>query len=203
MKTFLFIVLVFNSTFLIAQKKKNRFDISSNAEARVLVMKAVGNNMLSKDFGAFYGFGFGGQLMTPIQFGLSLDYNLLFGDAKYGRENFVGNLGSHQLSNIDFSIVHRNEIIEDFSIEEFAGISFYRLRSTVYPSHQKYTEGQGGFNIGAKALYNLDREGIQQFVFGAKGNAYFSGTNNENKDVQKYYRKSFFLGFTFGYRYNF
>lgn len=203
MRLFFTFFLLFGLVFSFGQKKKNRFDITSNAEARVIAMKALGNNMLSKDFGFFYGFGFGGQLMTPVNFGVGLDYNLLFGDAKYGRENYVGNLGSQRLTDVDVSIIHKDQINEEFSVEEFAGISFYRLNSILYPGNEKYSEGRGGFHIGMKGLYNLDREGIQQFVFGVKGNAYFSGTNNENTDVENYYRKSFFVGLTFGYRYNF
>lgn len=72
-------------------------DISSNAEARIVWMKGLGNNFLAKDFNDFYGVGAGGQLMTPINFGLELNYNLMFSSVKYGHENKVGNLGSQKL----------------------------------------------------------------------------------------------------------
>lgn len=203
MRTIITIFMLLNFVFSFGQKKKNRLDITSNIEARVLAMKGLGNNTLAKDFGVFYGFGAGGQLMTPINFGVSIDYNILFGDVKYGHQNYFGNLGSQRLTNVDLSIVHKNFVTEEFFVEEYGGLSFYRLNSTLYPGKEKYTEGRGGFHLGLKGVYNLDREGYQQFVVGIKGNAYYSGTNNENPDIEKYYRRSFFAGLTFGYRYNF
>jgi len=203
MKRILFFIFLCISVFGFSQKKKKKLDVVSNIEARVLVMKALGNNYLAKDFGVFYGFGFGGQLMTPMNFGIGLDYNLLFGDVKYGHQNLSGNLGSQNLTNIGINIIHRDYISEDFFLEESAGFSIYRLKSSLYPGNEKYTEGNGGYNLGLNLVYTLDREGFQQFVFGAKGNGYFSKTYNENPDIRKYYSRSFLAGFTLGYRYNF
>lgn len=203
MKRFLLFVFLCFSIFGFSQKKKSKLDVVSNIETRVLVMKAFGNNTLSKDFGAFYGFGFGGQLMTPINFGIGLDYNLLFGDVKYGHQNIFGNLGSQNLTNISLSIIHRDYLSEELFFEESAGFSIYRLKSSLYPGKEKFTEGNGGYNIGLNLVYTLDREDRQQFVFGAKGNGYFSKTYNENPEIKKYYSCSFFAGLSIGYRYNF
>ena len=203
MRKIFLLFLLLNIVFLQAQKKRKSMDITSDLEVRALAVKALGNNTLSKDFGVFYGVGAGGQLMTPTNFGVGIEYNLLFGDVKYGRENYFGNLGSQRLTSIDLSIIHKNDISEDFFIEQQAGFSLYRLNSTLYPGNEKYSEGRGGFHLGAKAVFTIDREGHQQFVFGAKGNAYFSGTNNENAKIEKYYRQSFLVSLSFGYRYHF
>lgn len=186
-----------------AQKKRKSLDITSNLEGRFLAMKAFGNNSLSKDFGFFYGFGFSGQLMTPLNFGLGLDYNLMFSNVKYGRQNRVGDLGSPQLTQISLNVIHRDILSEDFFLEEFVGLSIYRLQSSLYPGKEKFTEGNGGYNAGLNAVYTLDREGRQQFVFGVRGSGYFSSSYNENKAVKKYYSRSFLAGLSVAYRYNF
>lgn len=178
-------------------------DISSNAEARIVWMKGLGNNFLAKDFNDFYGVGAGGQLMTPINFGLELNYNLMFSSVKYGHENKVGNLGSQKLSEINLSIVHKNSINEDLSIEQSVGFSILRLNSTLYPGNESYSEGKGGLSLQLKGVYTLDNEGTQQFVLGIKGNTFSSGTVNQNPEIQKYYRTSFLIGVTASYRYNF
>ena len=200
-KTALLFLLAF-SILSFAQKSK-KMDVVSNLEMRVLGMKALGNNSLAKDLGMFYGFGFGGQLMTPKNFGLGLDYNLLFSDVKYGRENIFGNLGSQRLSMITAKLIHKDWLSEDFFLEENVGFNLYRLNSTIIPGKEKYTEGNGGYHLGLQLVYTLDREGFQQFVFGATGNGYFANVNNENKAIEKYFSRSFLVGLSFGYRYNF
>ncbi len=202
MKRFLLIIFLGFSTFAFTQKKK-KLDIVSNIEARVPVMKALGNNILSKDFGVFYGFGFGGQLMTPLNFGIGLDYNLLFSDVKPLHQNMFGELGSQRLTEISLKLIHRDYLSEDIFLEESAGFSIYRLNSLVIPGKEKYTQGNGGYNIGLNLVYTVDREGYQQFVLGAKGNGYFANVNNENPDIEKYYSRSVLVGLTIGYRYNF
>lgn len=184
-------------------QNKDRFDIVSNVETRVVWMKALGNNTMAKDMNAFFGVGFGGQLMTPTRFGVGLDYNLLFSDVKYGRENYFGNLGSQTLHNFDFYLVHKEELSEDFSLEESFGVSFYKLKSILYPGNETYIQGRGGFNLGLKAVFNVDLEGHQNIFAGIRGNSYSSGVVNEDPHIQNYYRKSFFIGFSFGYRYQF
>lgn len=178
-------------------------DVVSNLEMRVLGVKALGNNSLAKDLGMFYGFGFGGQLMTPKNFGLGLDYNLLFSDVKYGRENIFGNLGSQRFSVITAKLIHKDWLSEEFFLEESAGFNLYRLNSILIPGKEKYTEGNGGYHLGLQLVYTLDREGFQQFVFGASGNGYFANIKNENREIEKYFSRSFLVGLSFGYRYNF
>lgn len=202
MRKLIFLLLIFGSSLCFAQKK-DRLDITSNVEVRTLVLKPIGNNTLAKDFRPFFGVGIGGQLMTPIHFGVGLDYNILWSDVKYGHEAKFGNLGSQQLANVNLHLIHKDEIDEDFSIEEYAGVTFYRLTSLMYPGKEKYSEGRGGISFGAKGIYTLDNEGIQQFVFGINASTYSSGVTNENSEIQKYYRSSFFLNFNLGYRINF
>ncbi len=197
---FLFLMFVVLTN---AQQKKKGLDVTSNLEVRAVGMKAVGNNVLAKDFNSFYGIGAGGQLMSPIHFGVALDYNIMFSGVKYGHENIVGNLGSQKLSEIALSVVHRDELSVDFAIEESIGFSVLRLNSKLYPGKDAYSEGRGGLVVQLKGVYTLDNEGTQQFVFGVKANTYSSGVVNENAEIQKYYRKSFLIGLTAGYRYNF
>ena len=48
------------SVLATAQKKKKYFDdVVSNADAKIILLKPVGNNHLSKDYSTFFGFGFG------------------------------------------------------------------------------------------------------------------------------------------------
>ena len=202
MKRFLIFILLIFSTFFHAQKKK-KMDVVSNVEGRFLVMKALGNNTFSKDLGVFYGFGFGGQLMTPINFGLGLDYNVLFSDVKYGHQNLFGELGSQRLTEISLKLIHRDELSEEFFLEESAGFTLYSLNSLLIPGKENFKQKNGGFNAGLNLVYTLDREGYQQFVLGAKANGYFSNVYNENPEIKKYFSRALFVGFAFGYRYNF
>ena len=75
------------STVFFAQKKKNVLDVVSNIEVKMIAMKPLGNNHLAKLLMPFYGFGFGGNLITPINFGVGVDYNVLFSNVKYGEQN--------------------------------------------------------------------------------------------------------------------
>lgn len=186
------------------QKKKNGLDVVSNIEAKMIVMKPIGNNHLAELLSPFYGFGFAGNLMTPINFGVGLDYNVLFSNVKYGDQNRYGNIGSPTITNIDFYLTHREIMSEDFSIEEMAGFSFYRHTNLLIDSkNQKIKNNATGFNVGGKALYNLDREGHQQVFVAGKVNFYFTNVFNENSEIQKFYNRSTFLSLNVGYRYNF
>lgn len=192
------------STFFFGQKKKNGLDVVSNIETKMIVMNPIGNNHLSKLLMPFYGFGFGGNLITPINFGVGLDYNVLFSNVKYGEENRYGNIGSPTITNIDFYLTHREIISEEFSIEEMAGFSFYRQTNLlVNAKNQKLKENASGFNLGGKALYTLDREGYQQVFFAAKINVYLNNVYNEKPAIKKFYNRSTFLSLGLGYRYNF
>ena len=39
--------------------------------------------------------------MTPINFGIGLDYNVLFSNVKYGNENMAGSIGSVSYTHLD------------------------------------------------------------------------------------------------------
>lgn len=203
MRIKLLLFLVFPILFF-SQKKKNGLDVVSNIEVKMIAMKPIGNNHLSKLLMPFYGFGFGGNLMTPINFGVGLDYNVLFSNVKYGEQNRYGNIGSPTITNIDVYLTHREMISEDFSIEEMAGFSFYRQTNLLVDAKsQKIKDNATGFNLGGKALYTLDREGYQQVFIAGKINFYFNNIFNENPEIQKFYNRSTFLSLNVGYRYNF
>ena len=190
--------------FFFGQKKNNKFDVVSNIEVKMIAMKPMGNNHLAKLLMPFYGFGFGGNLMTPINFGIGLDYNILFSNVKYGEENRYGRIGSPTITNIDIYITHREKISEDFFVEEMAGFSYYRqINLFIDANGLKLKENASGFNLGGKALYTLDREGYQQVFLAAKVNFYFTNVYNENSEIQKFYNQSTFLSLNIGYRYNF
>lgn len=203
MRIKLLLFLVFPILFF-GQKKKNGLDVVSNIEVKMIAMKPIGDNHLSKLLMPFYGFGFGGNLMTPINFGVGLDYNVLFSNVKYCEQNRYGNIGSPTITNIDIYLTHREMISEDFSVEEMAGFSFYRQTNLlVDEKSQKIKDNATGFNLGGKALYTLDREGYQQVFIAGKVNFYFNNIYNENPAVQKFYNRSTFLSLNVGYRYNF
>ena len=192
------------STVFFAQKKKNVLDVVSNIEVKMIAMKPLGNNHLAKLLMPFYGFGFGGNLMTPINFGVGVDYNVLFSNVKYGEQNRYGNIGSPTITNIDVYLTHREIISEDFSLEEMAGFSFYRQTNLLVDAkNQKLKDNATGFNLGAKGLYTLDREGYQQVFISGKVNLYFTNIYNANTEIKKFYDRSIFLSFDMGYPYNF
>ena len=192
------------STVFFAQKKKNVLDVVSNIEVKMIAMKPLGNNHLAKLLMPFYGFGFGGNLMTPINFGVGVDYNVLFSNVKYGEQNRYGNIGSPTITNIDVYLTHREIISEDFSLEEMAGFSFYRQTNLLVDAkNQKLKDNATGFNLGAKGLYTLDREGYQQVFISGKVNLYFTNIYNGNTEIKKFYDRSIFLSFDMGYPYNF
>ena len=107
-------LLVLISTTAFSQKKRKGLDVVSNIDVKVLAMKPLGNNSLAKHLQPFYGFGFGGNLMTPINFGVGLDYSELFSNVKYGSQNLYGNLGSPRMTVVDVFLTHRENISEDF-----------------------------------------------------------------------------------------
>ena len=193
------------SVLVFAQKKKKYFDdVVSNADAKIILLKPVGNNHLSKDYSTFFGFGFGGNLMTPINFGIGLDYNVLFSNVKYGNENMAGSIGSPVLTIADLFISHRDKLSEDFQVEEMIGFSFYSHTNLFnYQKNQKYKNTGNGLNLGGRIIYNLDMEGYQQVFLAGKINLYYTNVFNENKEIQKYYDRSVFLSLGLGYRYNF
>lgn len=193
---FLFPLLFF------AQKKK--LDVVSNIEAKVIALKPLGNNALAKNLQPFYGFSFGGNLMTPINFGIGLDYNVLFSNVKFEQSHLYGNIGSPQLTMIDVYFTHREKISEDFLVEELAGFSYYSQSNLfIDQKSEKQKNAGSGFNLGAKAIYILDPEGYQAVFLAGKFNYYSTNIYNENPEIQKYYNRSYFLSLSLGYRFNF
>jgi len=203
MRLYTALFLVFSS-FVFSQKNKKGLDVVSNIEAKVIVLKPIGNNSLAKNLQPFYGFGFSGNLMTPINFGIGVDYNMLFSNVKYDRQNIYGNLGSPRMTIIDVFLTHRENISEEFLVEEMAGFGYYN-HSSLYidGEHQKLKNAGMGFNLGGKAIYILDPEGYQAVFVAGKLNYYATNIYNENPDIQKYFNHSVFLSLNVGYRFNF
>lgn len=196
------LLLMISPALFLSQKRKKGLDVVSNIDVKVLAMKPIGNNWLAKDLQAFYGFGFGGNLMTPINFGVGIDYSAYFSNVDYGRRNSYGNLGSPRMTVIDAFLTHRDEISEDFYIEEMAGFSFYRLTNNFIDlGSEQLKEKAVGFHLGGKVIYTLD--GPQQVFVAGKANFYFGNTFNENADIRRYYSRSVLLSLSLGYRYNF
>ena len=202
MMNILSIALLLFTTLFFAQKKK--LDVVSNIEAKMIAMKPIGNNSLAKDLQPFYGFSFAGNLMTPINFGIGLDYSVIFSNVKLDKTNIYGNIGSPQLTMIDAFITHRENISEDFLVEEMAGFTYYNLTNLFIDEKKEKQKNPGvGFNLGGKAIYILDPEGYQAVIVAAKFNYYSNNQYNENPEIQKYYNRSFFLSLSLGYRFNF
>ena len=194
-------LLVLISTTAFSQKKRKGLDVVSNIDVKVLAMKPLGNNSLAKDLQPFYGFGFGGNLMTPINFGIGLDYGEYFSNVKYGEQNLYGNIGSPRMTVVDVFLTHRENISDDFMVEEMAGFSYYRLTNLYLDKSEKLRNNAMGFHLGGKAIYTLD--GPQQVFAALKANFYYGNVYNENPEIRKYYSNSTFLSLSVGYRYNF
>ena len=200
MRIFIFLLILI-STAAYSQKKRKGLDVVSNIDVKVLAMKPLGNNSLAKDLQPFYGFGFGGNLMTPINFGVGLDYSEYFSNVKYGEQNLYGNIGSPRMTVVDVFLTHRENISDDFMVEEMAGFSYYRLTNLYLDKSEKLRNNAMGFHLGGKAIYTLD--GPQQVFAALKANFYYGNVYNENPEIRKYYSNSTFLSLSLGYRYNF
>lgn len=204
MMRFLLSVFCLISSVVFSQKKKKTLDVVSNIEAKVIMMQPVGNNFLAKTMQPFYGFGFSGNLMTPINFGIGLDYNVLFTNVKAEQINVYGNLGAPRMTNIELYLTHRDKLSEDFSLEEMAGFSYYSLVTTLFDDkNYKFNDGGMGFNLGGKLLYTVDLEGYQQLFISGKVNFYYSDVYNENPGIRRFFSRSTLLSLSVGYRYNF
>lgn len=201
MRRIFILITLMISTFAFSQKRKYKLDVVSNIDVKVLALKPFGNNALAKNLEPFYGFGFGGNLMTPINFGIGLDYNVLFSNVKYDQKNLYGNLGSPKMTMVDLYLTHRENISEEFLVEEMAGFSYYNQSNLLIEENLKLKNSGMGFNLGAKAIYVL--EGAQQVFVAGKFNFYSNNIYNENPEIRKYYSKSNFLSLSLGYRYQF
>lgn len=204
MRRLLLVILLGFGTLIFSQKKKKKLDVISNIETKVIVLQPIGHNSLARDLKPFYGFAFSGNLMTPINFGIGVDYNVLFSNVKYERKNIYGKIGSPKLTIIDLFLTHRENISEEFLVEEMAGFSYYNHTSLFTELKNEKLNNKGiGFNVGGKAIYILDPEGYQAVFVAGKMNYYTTKIYNENPEIQKYFDHSTFLSVSFGYRYNF
>ncbi|WP_156831978.1 hypothetical protein [Kaistella palustris] len=191
------------ASLVFGQKKKNTPDVVSNIEAKIIAMKPVGNNSLAKDLEPFYGFAFGGNLMTPVNFGVGMNYNMLFSNVKYGHQNLYGNVGSPKMTVIDAFLTHRENISEDFMVEEMAGFSYFNYTAVFLDIKDKKLKSNGlGFKIGAKALYVLDPLGYQSVFVEGNLRSFSAPVYNENPDIKKYFSRSTLLSLSLGYRFN-
>ena len=203
MKVFVILLFLPFSALFFGQKTK-KLDVVSNIETKVLVMKPLGNNSLAKDLEPFYGFAFSGNLMTPINFGIGLDYNMLYSNVKKDRRNIYGKIGSPRITIVDVFLTHRENISEEFLLEEMAGFSYYNQTSLFTNLKNEKLQNTGvGFNLGGKVIYILDPEGYQALFVTGKLNYYSTNVYNENPEIQKYFNHSTFLSLGIGYRYNF
>ena len=201
-KSILFFIVVF-SVSVSAQRRKQDWteQVKFSVDPHVKVMTALGNNFLSDTFGYFYGFGVGLNTSLYRNFGLGVEYTYFLATIK-NRDTF-GYLGAPSLNNFDWYIFNKDKISEEFFIEEILGYSTYRMKSPYLDNSGDFREGNGGLNLGAKAIYVLDAEGFQEVVFGAKLNFYNAKIGNQNPDIQKYYSKATLLNLSLAYRFNF
>ena len=204
MKKFLLfsLALISISTFSQRIKKQDWTEnVRSSIDPYVKVMLPLGDNFLKDSFDYFYGFGIGGNLNLYKNFGLGVEYTYFLANVKNGDK--FGYLGAPSMNNFDWYVFHKDKITEDFFVEEMLGYSTYRMKSPYLDNSGKFSEGNGGLNLGVKAIYTIDNEGFQQVVFGTKLNFYNAKIGNQNPDIADYYSKAVFLNFSLAYRYNF
>lgn len=204
MKKFLLFSLTLISISTFSQRRKKQDwteNVRSSIDPYVKVMLPLGDNFLKDSFDYFYGFGIGGNLNLYKNFGLGVEYTYFLANVKNGDK--FGYLGAPSMNNFDWYVFHKDKITEDFFVEEILGYSTYRMKSPYLDNSGKFSEGNGGLNLGVKAIYTIDNEGFQQVVFGTKLNFYNAKIGNQNPDVADYYSKAVFLNFSLAYRYNF
>lgn len=201
MKKLCFLILFF-SLFAFSQKHKE-IVTEASIEARGILMKGIGNNVFGKSLRSFFGFGFGANLNTYTNFGLSVEYNIFKSSPVYGQEHLYGEIGFPTLSNVEVSAFYRHEINEDFHLEPLAGVSFYGIKAVYLNSSNTFAENNANFHLGMRAILSLNREGFQQVVFAVKGNYYKNHTKNDNNDVERFFSQTFFVSASIGYRYVF
>ena len=202
MKKIYFILLLFPLIFFSQRKKP--FEILGSVDAKVLVMKSFGNNQYNKTLQPFVGFGFGLNFLTNIKnFGVTLNYYFLKATGKLDQVNIYGNLSAPQMNLYEADIMHHTILSEELLVEEFAGLSVYRVNTDVINSPAKYQQGNNGFNLGANLVYTLDPEGKQQAYIGGKFNFYDAKIINENPEIQRFFSRAYFGSLILGYRFNF
>ena len=204
MKKFLLFSLALISISTFSQRRKKQDwteNVRSSIDPHVKAMLPLGDNFLKDSFDYFYGFGIGGNLNLYKNFGLGVEYTYFLANVKNGDK--FGYLGAPSMNNFDWYVFHKDKIREDFFVEEILGYSTYRMKSPYLDNSGKFSEGNGGLNLGVKAIYTIDNEGFQQVVFGTKLNFYNAKIGNQNPDIADYYSKAVFLNFSLAYRYNF
>ncbi len=199
MKNLSLVLLLLPMCYL-AQKKP---DVVANIEAKMAILKPIGNNSLAQDLKTFYGFSLGGNLMTPVNFGVGADFSMLYSNVQYGKRNTYGNVGSPRLSMVNVFLTHRENISEEFLIEELAGLSYTEQKNFFVDGNQLLKNSGFGLLLGGKAIYILDPEAYQAVFVEARFQTFRTNIYNENSEIQKYYDRSYFLTLNLGYRFNF
>lgn len=77
------------------------------------------------------------------------------------------------------------------------------MKSPYLDNKGDFSEGNGGLNLGLKAIYIIDDTGFQQIVLNTRLNFYNSKIGNQNPDIEKYYSKATLLNIGIAYRLNF
>jgi hypothetical protein len=194
--------LISVATFSQRRKKQDWTEnVKYSLDPHVKVMTSLGNNFMKDAFEYFYGFGIGGNVNLYKNFGLGVEYTYFLANVK--RPELFGYLGSPSMNNFDWYVFHQNKITEDFFVEEIVGYSTYRMKSPYLDNRGNFSEGNGGLNLGAKAIYTVDATGTQQIVLNTRLNFYNSKIGNQNPDIEKYYSKATLLNIGLAYRINF
>ena len=201
-RSILFFIAIF-SISVSAQRRKQSWteQVKFSVDPHVKVMTSLGNNFLSESFDYFYGFGIGLNTNLYKNFGLGVEYTYFLATLK--NPELFGYLGAPSMNNFDWYVFHKDKISEAFFVEEIVGYSTYRMKSPYLDNSGDFREGNGGLNLGAKAIYVLDVEGVQEIVLGGKLNFYNSKIGNQNSDLEKYYSKATLLNISLAYRFNF
>ncbi|WP_312321601.1 hypothetical protein [Soonwooa sp.] len=201
------LLLIVIPTLVLSQSRKKKAlleEMSFSIEPNVRVMKAIGDNSMNKALSPFVGFGLGGILYVYKNFGLTAEYNYMTANLNQDNQGgLFGYMSAATMHNVEFSGLYKHNISEAVDLEGLAGASIYRVSSKFIDKGGKFNEGNSGFHIGGKILYTLDREGVQQVVFGTKLNYYTASIRNQNPDIEKFYSKAWFLNFSAAYRINF
>lgn len=201
-KSILFFIAIFSISVSAQRRKQNWTEqVKFSVDPHVKVMTSLGNNFLSESFDYFYGFGIGLNTNLYKNFGLGVEYTYFLATLK--NPELFGYLGAPSMNNFDWYVFHKDKISEAFFVEEIVGYSTYRMKSPYLDNSGYFREGNGGLNLGAKAIYVLDVEGVQEIVLGGKLNFYNSKIGNQNPDLEKYYSKATLLNISLAYRFNF
>ena len=201
-KSILFFTILF-SVAVSAQRRKQSWieHVKFSVDPHVKVMTSLGHNFLHDAMAYFYGFGIGLNTNLYKNFGLGVEYTYFLANLK--RPELFGYLGAPSMNNFDWYLFHKDQITEQFFVEEVVGYSTYRLKSPFLDNSGDFSEGNGGINLGAKAIYVLDAEGVQEIVLGGKLNFYNARIGNQNPDIERYYSQAILLNISLAYRFNY